>query len=214
MLRRVSLQVETEGDIQRIASETGSRISVTDCRDLNSKGMSMLLELEGEQAGVQNAIRALRRMEGMRNVYETEVNANKTLCLTVLDRPLLCGASLEAGIMCLQCVFNSKERPFTWQILVRRSDDLRSLISRLEGRGIGVKVTGVSLLDHEEILTGRQKEILSMAVSVGYFDFPRKVGLTELSERVGVKPSTLSEILRSAERKIMEHTVKDSKNSA
>ena len=46
--------------------------------------------------------------------------------------------------------------------------------------------------------------MIAAALSQGYFDFPRKVGLTELSKRLGIKASTLSEILRSAERKVMQ----------
>ena len=47
-----------------------------------------------------------------------------------------------------------------------------------------------------------------MAISLGYFDFPRKISLTELSKKVSIKPSTLSEILRNAERKILRNTAK------
>ena len=158
-------------------------------------------------------MKLLRNMKEMRNVYETEVSATKTLCLAVLDRPLLCRASLETGVICLQCPYNSAGQPFTWQVLVRKSDDLRGLISNLEEKGMSVVVNGVSHVSREETLTGRQKEILATAIASGYFDFPRRTGLSELSKMVGVKPSTLSEILRSAERKILENTVKGLKAS-
>ena len=65
----------------------------------------------------------------------------------------------------------------------------------------------MSPLDQRETLTERQKEIVVTAVARGYFEFPRKVSLTELSRLVGVRPSTLSEILRSAERRIMLNAV-------
>ncbi|MDV3293306.1 MAG: helix-turn-helix domain-containing protein [Nitrososphaerales archaeon] len=211
MLRQISLQVDKGNELHRIAEESGARVSVADCRDFNSKGMTMLIELEGEPERVGSALKLLRNMREMRNVYETEVSAKKTLCLAVLDRPLLCKASLETGVICLECPYNSAGHPFTWQVLVRKSDDLRGLISNLEEKGMSVAVNGVSHVSREEMLTGRQKEILATAMASGYFDFPRRTGLSELSKMVGVKPSTLSEILRSAERKIMEGAVKDMK---
>lgn len=211
MLRQVSLRVEKGNAIQGIAEAAGVRVSVADCRDFNSKGMTMLIELEGEPERVGSALKLLRNMREMRKVYETEVSARKTLCLAVLDRPLLCRASLETGVICLQCPYNSAGHPFTWQVLVRKSDDLRGLISNLEEKGVRVVVNGVSRVSREEMLTGRQKEILATAMASGYFDFPRRTGLSELSKIVGVKPSTLSEILRRAERKIMEGAVKDMK---
>ncbi len=209
MLRQISLQVEKGNEIQGIAETAGARVSVADCRDFNSKGMTMLVELEGEQERVGAALRLLRNMNGMRNVYETEVSATKTLCLAVLDRPTLCRATLETGVICLQCPYNSGGHPYNWQVLVRRSDDLRALMSNLEEKGMSVSVNGVSHVSREESLTGRQREILAAAMAAGYFDFPRKTSLSDLSKLVGVKPSTLSEILRSAERKIMEGAVKE-----
>jgi predicted DNA binding protein len=63
-------------------------------------------------------------------------------------------------------------------------------------------------LDHQVALTARQEEVLGAALAQGYFEFPRRISLTNLSELVGVKPSTLSEILRGAERRILESTIR------
>jgi predicted DNA binding protein len=63
-------------------------------------------------------------------------------------------------------------------------------------------------LDHQIALTARQEEVLGKALVKGYFEFPRRISLTNLSELVGVRPSTLSEILRSAERRVLESTVR------
>jgi len=57
-------------------------------------------------------------------------------------------------------------------------------------------------------LTARQEEVLGKALVKGYFEFPRRISLTNLSELVGVRPSTLSEILRNAERRVLESTVR------
>ena len=56
-------------------------------------------------------------------------------------------------------------------------------------------------------LTWRQEEVIVTAVARGYFDFPRAISLTGLSKLVGVRPSTLSEILRSAERRVFVSVV-------
>jgi len=64
------------------------------------------------------------------------------------------------------------------------------------------------LFDHQVVLTARQEQILGTALAQGYFEFPRKISLTNLSELVGVRPSTLSEILRSAERRVLESSVR------
>jgi hypothetical protein len=196
---------------QKVARESGVRLSVADCRDFNVRGMSMLLQLEGERRSMQHAVTELRKLKGVRNLYDTGLNGTRTLCLTVLDRPNLCDASMGTGVVCMQCPYNQAEENPTWQVLVSRPDDLRELISRLERRGVPAKIMSISQVDQDELLTGRQKEVLAMAISLGYFDFPRKISLTELSKKVSIKPSTLSEILRNAERKILRNTAKSIK---
>jgi predicted DNA binding protein len=63
-------------------------------------------------------------------------------------------------------------------------------------------------LDHQVALTERQEQVLETALAQGYFEFPRRISLTGLSELVGVRPSTLSEILRGAERRVLESIVR------
>jgi len=53
------------------------------------------------------------------------------------------------------------------------------------------------------MLTPREQEVLYYAYFRGYYDAPRRVSLEELSRELGIAKSTLNEILRSAERKIV-----------
>ena len=52
------------------------------------------------------------------------------------------------------------------------------------------------------ILTERQEEVIRVAFETGYFDFPRRVESTDLAKKLGISGSTLSEILRAAERRV------------
>lgn len=48
-------------------------------------------------------------------------------------------------------------------------------------------------------LTHRQQRALSLAVSLGYYEIPRRIDLGGLASRIGVSSSALSELLRRAE---------------
>jgi predicted DNA binding protein len=54
-----------------------------------------------------------------------------------------------------------------------------------------------------ETLTSRQRNIVEIALEEGYFDYPRRITLRQLSKKVGVSASTVSEVLRRAEKKIL-----------
>jgi predicted DNA binding protein len=62
-------------------------------------------------------------------------------------------------------------------------------------------------------LTEKEKEILETAVKLGYFEFPRKVNLEDLSKTLNISPSTLLYHIRNIEKKIMLKLVNDGKCS-
>ncbi|MGD1054970.1 MAG: helix-turn-helix domain-containing protein [Nitrososphaerales archaeon] len=207
MLRQVSLEVRADNKLQDAAREFGTKINVVDCKPFNKKGMTLLLEMKGEPEAMRKTVSTIRRQEGVRQALEGDDGGETLPLLLVLDRPSICRASSDSAIICLDCPLNAEVQPASWRFIVRRTNDLRQILSRLSHEGVETRIEDVSPLDQKATLTGRQKEIIAMAVTQGYFEFPRKVSLTNLSQLVGIKPSTLSEILRSAERRIMENAV-------
>ena len=207
MLRQIALQVKTENKLQDAAREHGAKLNIVDCKPFNKTGMSLLLELRGDPQQARATTAAIRRTEGVRQVVEGEGAGDAVPLLVVLDRPGICRASNDVAIVCLDCPLNSETSPSEWRFIARKTSDFRQVLARLSKEGIETRIEDVAPLERKATLTGRQKEIMGTAVAQGYFEFPRKISLTGLSELVGVKPSTLSEILRSAERRIMANAL-------
>lgn len=83
---------------------------------------------------------------------------------------------------------------------------IRQLLRGLEASRIVYQVELVRpgrWMSDEPSLTARQREILSRALSAGYFDVPRRVSLTVLAGEIGVAVSTLSVLLAVIEKKII-----------
>lgn len=203
MLRQITLQIKAENRLQDIAKENGVKLEVVDCKPFNGTGMSLLLELRGDARRVRAVVAGIRKARGVRQAVEGEGQGDVYPLLVVLDKPAVCRASNDAAIVCLDCPLNFDASPSSWRFIVRKTSDFRQVMSRLDKEGIDAKIEDVAPLETRATLTARQKEILAEAVARGYFEFPRRISLTGLSELVGVRPSTLSEILRSAERRIM-----------
>jgi predicted DNA binding protein len=205
MLRQVSLTVETPNDFQDLARKYGADISVVDCKDFNSKGMTMLIDLHAPEAKVKHIMSDLQKVKGIRKVYYTKKNHSGAMCFAVLDRPVLCRSVLDSGVLCVNCPYNMKGSSISWDVLVKDSSSLKKLLDELVREKVPTQIKGVSDASREELLTSRQKEVLVRALELGYFEFPRKIDLTELALELMVKPSTLSEILRNAQRKIVDN---------
>ena len=68
----------------------------------------------------------------------------------------------------------------------------------------------VMSLDLNSMLTPKQLEILDLAYRYGYYNWPRRIKLDEISRLMNVSKTTVSEHIRRAELKILKFIFKDS----
>ncbi|HYK92482.1 MAG TPA: helix-turn-helix domain-containing protein [Thermoplasmata archaeon] len=96
-----------------------------------------------------------------------------------------------------------------WTVLCPRAD-WHPFLADLQKRvpEVTVVATGVhSLRSPEGPLTRRQAEVYRQAVIDGYYELPRRISMSDLAKKLGCSKSTLFEVLRRAERKMMRHDV-------
>ncbi|AHC50942.1 bacterio-opsin activator [Sulfolobus acidocaldarius SUSAZ] len=91
-----------------------------------------------------------------------------------------------------------------WVVVLNGYTELRKLLRDFIDSKIDVKILKVLKAKPSSIITGRQEQILKIALELGYFDFPRRIRLNELSKKLNISTSTLAEIIRRAERNIIE----------
>ncbi|WP_456368739.1 helix-turn-helix domain-containing protein [Geoglobus sp.] len=94
-----------------------------------------------------------------------------------------------------------------WDVICD-DDSFKRLMSKLEEYGVDFDI----LYKGRPSKTGttyREEEILRYALEKGYFDYPKKIRLEEIAEHFGIASSTLSEILRRGQKKILEKYFKE-----
>ena len=87
---------------------------------------------------------------------------------------------------------------------------LAALWESLDERGVDYRI--LSITDGYDVLdslTGRQREILAVAIERGYYDSPRGCSLTEIAEEFDVNKSVVSGVLHRAEGEIIKDAVGD-----
>jgi predicted DNA binding protein len=81
----------------------------------------------------------------------------------------------------------------------------KNIVSTLEATGLKPRILEVGKFRRKgKILTEKQERVLWLALKMGFFEFPRKINMLELSRRLGVALSTLSEITRRGIRRLLE----------
>ena len=89
-----------------------------------------------------------------------------------------------------------------WLLITDNNRTIGKLSEKLEQHGCDIKIERMTPLGGKGILTERQEEIIRIAFSSGYFDFPRKMGAEMLAKKIGISISTLSEVVRAAQRRV------------
>lgn len=92
---------------------------------------------------------------------------------------------------------------FYWTVVISDYSELKKMLREFLEAKINVKVIKVVKLKSQDILTARQEQILKIALEAGYFDYPKKITISELAEKLNMSVSTLSEILRRAEKNVI-----------
>lgn len=93
-----------------------------------------------------------------------------------------------------------------WIVIADSNETLGGVRHDLEELGCDVELERVLALRGSKVMTERQEEVIRKAFASGYFDYPRKTNSEKLASSLGVSVSTLSEVLRAAQRRILaEH---------
>ena len=108
---------------------------------------------------------------------------------------------IESG--CILTSVEIKDNSVTWKAICSEEDFLK-LIEKLESGGVEFEISYKAKPSGKSEITFREEEVLRFAFEKGYFDFPKKIKLEEVAEHFGIAPSTLSEILRRALKKVLE----------
>lgn len=90
------------------------------------------------------------------------------------------------------------------QTLVGHSDQLTAAVGELpDDIDVEILWTGRYRQSGGAALTARQRDALTAAWTVGYYEMPREADLDEVADRLDCATSTASDLLRRAERKVI-----------
>ncbi len=162
------------------------------------------VRVHGSRRGIEEYVSRLRGEPGV-SVTEVHVGRYSALLRLVIDYSRHCEACGES------CCPYSVQPPSTLldAVLVTPEGILRRhVVLKRGGEKLGDESCTVlavhELEDCGYSLTPRQEEVLVEAYRSGYYGFPRRVSLKHLAERLGLSVSSLAELLRRAEAKLVE----------
>jgi predicted DNA binding protein len=129
---------------------------------------------------------------------------------SVVARPwMTCATIIRADCYLEEAVISPEGTE--WTILTPNEKTLSDLIMNLEKIGCIVRLISKHETESASFLTRRQELVLKRALELGYYDYPSRINAKELSNVLKIAPSTLSEILRRSEHKLVNFYLKKMK---
>ncbi|MDG6898840.1 MAG: helix-turn-helix domain-containing protein [Nitrososphaerota archaeon] len=161
-----------------------------------------LVELSSEHSSPEELIAHLRKEAGVVYSDMTKVDRNRAVGMVSTHDCPICSTFAGLNTFLISADTRGDGR-MEWRLFVGGDTDLKTLCGRLDKRRVRYDILEVSRHAHRKNATARQEEILRVALDLGYFDFPKRIRLEELAEKLHITPGTLSEILRRAERNVL-----------
>jgi len=213
------VEVDVEADpsphwIRELSQRWRLRVRLDLCRPMASRSSDLMqvVELIGDPGDLDAAERFLRRRKDIRTLTILPLSPSRRFVRAVSPMPESCRPIFEVGAICAKCQFSSAARTSDqnrWTLVVPRTTDTLRIVAR--GRP-GREGTIRSFLRMRRFvpartLTPRQTTALETAYRLGFYAFPRRTNLREISRILGVSRATTAELLRRAESKILSYEI-------
>lgn len=220
-MREVTLRVRHRGAPESDVTADYPEITYRSTSSMTGTGRlrKRIIELLGPRASIESFVEDFRASEAVTQAeLLTDADASRVFMTVAMDirkcdpiTELITdmgvhfrnGTTINAGW----------ER---WTVYLDDGDELQEIVSAIEEAGNDVEIARTVPLDDIEAgehlefsqvlyeLTPRQREVLSAAIRMGYYQPRKDTNVEEIGDAIGVAPTTAWEHLARAERKVME----------
>lgn len=188
--------------VTEVTREHGATVNLVEQKPAGATGLQSLVEIDPGEADPEAVVETLRRNRFVHGVEAIVPRKGKVLATLMVDNCHACH-ELASSDCFLTDATATEGGGLEWRLLAPQRSSVESLVKILKDRGIAVELAAIKTVRGSGNLTDRQERVLSLAFELGYFEFPKKIGLTELAEKLGVSKAALSETLRTGEEKIL-----------
>lgn len=209
MIREVV--IETPGHDEWTSRLAGHEVNLrmVNCRPCGDEGMMQLVMINSGES-IRRVLRSIKSHPNVVKVDMSLMNDHRASGIIITKSSPLCRTLAETSGFCTGCFFTqSHEGSGKWKIMLAGKVSLDRFARKLRKKGIACTVRDVEKPERNDLLTFEQEKVMKYAESRGYYALPREVGVRELSGNLGMAASTLDEMLRRGERKIIGSYMKD-----
>jgi predicted DNA binding protein len=195
-----------------ISANYPATIKVIDRMPYSDQGVKDLVEIQAPPDVIDEILETIKKNPLVAKVDTTITEKGKVLCAITTSRCEICRILTDSDVFLISA--QSKDQgKVEWTIILSEKKILKDIFDHLKSKSVDAELIKLTKIDDKETLTERQDKITQVAFDRGYFDYPKRISLRELARMFEVSPSTLSEILRKGQRKIVMDYFKKQRHS-
>ncbi len=185
-----------------ITGRFGATLNIVEQKPSGPRTLQSLVEIDPGETASNEIVEGLRENRFIHGVEAIVPPKGKILATLQVDNCHACH-ELASSECFLTDATATQGGGLEWRLLAPRRSSIENLVTTLKNRGIAVELRSIKTVKGSGSLTDRQARVLSLAYELGYFEFPKKINLTDLAKKLGVSKAALSETLHSGEEKVL-----------
>ena len=198
--------------MSEVSAKYQASIKVIDRMPYSDKGVKDLVEIQAPADQMEEILETIRKNPLVAKVDTTVTEKGKVLSAITTSRCDICRILTDSDVFLISAQSKSDGK-VEWTIILSEKKILKDIFDHLKEKSVDAQLIKLTKIDDKETLTERQDKITQEAFDRGYFDYPKRISLRELARMFEVSPSTLSEILRKGQRKIVMDYFKKQRHS-
>jgi predicted DNA binding protein len=188
--------------VTEVTGRHGATVNLVEQKPAGDTTLQSLVEIDPGEAPPDVVVRTLRANRFIHSVEAIVPPKGKILATLLVDNCHACHTLANSECFLTDATATAGGG-LEWRLLAPRRSSVESVVKTLRGRGISVELAAIKTVKGSGNLTDRQARVVSLAYQLGYFEFPKKINLSDLAKKLGVSKASLSETLRTAEEKIL-----------
>ena len=169
----------------------------------SQRNVTHFVEITSNKVSAEDLTRELRRSVDVTESDIATVGANRVVGAVTSNDCTVCSLIMESktgyfigpATTEIDCQLSYK--------LFMSGEGIPGFLQSLHDNGVLYKISEIAKMTPARALTSKQERVLKSALEMGYYDYPKRVSTEDLSKALDLAPSTISEILRRAERRII-----------
>jgi predicted DNA binding protein len=192
---KLYLDMETDCILSEVTSRWNTAFTVNYEEVIDDEHINFVIDAGAHVDEFVRLFEASEQVRTVEQIDETQVKLTKRSCGAL---PII---RSNHGMMQWWDRVNGTERVF--DIVVYRRDDLRNIVRELREVGAVEVMQLQPYQSPEPLLSDRQAEVVGLALTAGYYEWPRAADAETLAAELGIAHSTFLEHLRKAEARLL-----------